>query len=321
MLRPALEKYFHPFVGKILFWNAVMLIVIKLVLPQSAFQLASFLETLPVFDSREIVKATNETRVLNNLSMLSVNPKLDVAASEKLTDMAVNEYFAHVSPTGVTPWYWIKKADYSYSSAGENLAIGFFTAQDTLKAWLESPSHKENILNSKYKEIGVAARGVKIGNREGILVVQMFGTPSGGQLSAVIPDSSLSTKITPTPAPVTSGPIAQTSPLIQEVESAESAVEYFPTQQISTEAEVSIQSPTEPIPVKFEDADGIRKISDSVNNLFSVYALIVTVLSVFAFFMFERSNRMAMRVAFNFAVFTLSIIIPSLGLSFQGWIF
>ena len=71
-----------------------MLIFIKLVLPQSAFQFATLVGSIPTFDSREIIRLTNEARSANQLAPLSANSYLDIAAEEKLNDMAVQEYFA-----------------------------------------------------------------------------------------------------------------------------------------------------------------------------------------------------------------------------------
>src|SRR3989344_4808146 len=100
-----IKLHLHPLGGRIIFWNFVLLLLIKVVLPQSAFQSASLLGLMPTFDSREVIEFTNQARTANNLPSLKPNSKLDLAASEKLNDMATKEYFAHNSPSGVTPWY------------------------------------------------------------------------------------------------------------------------------------------------------------------------------------------------------------------------
>jgi hypothetical protein len=96
----------------------------------------------------------------------------------KAQHMANNEYFAHYSPDGVSPWYWFNEVSYNFVHAGENLAIHFTDSGDVVEAWMESPTHRANIMNGNYAEIGV---GTAEGTYEGyptVYVVQLFGTPS-----------------------------------------------------------------------------------------------------------------------------------------------
>jgi hypothetical protein len=90
--------------------------------------------------------------------------------------MAKNSYFSHDSPTGVTPWHWFKEAGYPFVHAGENLAVYFTDSGEVVNAWMNSPTHRANIVGSQYREIGVGtARGTYDGF-ETVFVVQMFGT-------------------------------------------------------------------------------------------------------------------------------------------------
>lgn len=124
-----------------------------------------------------LVGFANEARFSDGEHALKVNPDLEEAARLKAEDMVKKNYFAHVSPEGVTPWYWLGKAGYNFSAAGENLAIDFSDSKDVADAWLNSPGHRANILNKKFTEIGVAtAKGVFNG-RETVFVVQFFGKP------------------------------------------------------------------------------------------------------------------------------------------------
>lgn len=93
----------------------------------------------------------------------------------KAEDMVRDGYFSHIAKDGKNPWYWIKEAGYRFKYAGENLAVLFDSANDIEKAWLNSPSHRENILNSKFTEIGV---GIATGTYKGVethYVVEIFG--------------------------------------------------------------------------------------------------------------------------------------------------
>lgn len=310
-----LKSHLHPLGGRLIFWNFVLLILVKLIFPHSAFQSASLLGLTPTFDSREIINTTNETRIANQLPTLKPNSKLDLAASDKLNDMAVKEYFAHISPSGINPWYWIKNTQYQYSVAGENLAIGFFTAKDTVRAWLNSPSHKANILNSQYQDIGVAVKGVEINGREGILVVQMFGSPArlaeaSGVAQAVALAKEGSTK-TSSPTPKISLDTSKQTTILGE--------SVILAQEISTDNSVGLIQ--EPIAVQFYDTEKIALVLKLLNNAFLVYAVFIAAMSAVAFFFFERNKNMAFKLAFNFALFALTIIIPAAQISFEGLIF
>lgn len=125
-----------------------------------------------------LVSLANSDRNEQTLPPLTPNAILEKAAQQKANDMAEKGYFAHTSPEGRTPWYWFEKAGYSFSYAGENLAVNFSDSEDVDTAWMNSPGHRANILNSHFTEIGIAtARGMYEG-RETVFVVQLFGRPS-----------------------------------------------------------------------------------------------------------------------------------------------
>ena len=125
----------------------------------------------------EIISLTNNSRTEAGLHRLLVNEELIEAARGKANDMFEFQYFDHNSPSGLTPWDFIKSTGYDYRYAGENLAIDFVTATSAHRALMESSSHRENILNSNYTEIGVAAiEGIFNGNKS-IIIVEEFGAP------------------------------------------------------------------------------------------------------------------------------------------------
>lgn len=170
----------------LLIFNVFVLFIVKVSLPFVGSQIAVIIQIAP-FSSREVIEETNSVRISNNLPRLQPNSKLDLAASEKLNDMAGKGYFAHNSPQGVSPWHWIDKSGYNYTYAGENLAFGFFDAPSTVSAWMNSPTHKANIINTNYSEIGVAAEKVTISGVTNVLVVQMFGQSNSSQTAAILP--------------------------------------------------------------------------------------------------------------------------------------
>ncbi len=144
----------------------------------------------------------NQTRQSSGLKPLAENQKLNQAAELKAQNMLQNNYFDHISPSGVTPWFWFLKAGYSYKYAGENLAIGFFDSQEVFNAWLNSPSHKANIINPHYTEVGTAVLG-GFGQNNSIIVVQEFASPSLAKQPATKTINPKATAVQPkTVAPV-----------------------------------------------------------------------------------------------------------------------
>ena len=124
----------------------------------------------------EVVALTNNKRSEAGLLPLSLNSTLSQAAQAKGADMLNKGYWAHVAPDGTQPWAFFTNFGYKYKYAGENLARDFSSASSAVEAWMNSPSHKENLLSSKYKEIGI---GVVEGNLVGVdttIIVQFFGT-------------------------------------------------------------------------------------------------------------------------------------------------
>ncbi len=120
---------------------------------------------------------TNSERQSQNKPILSVSALLNKAAEMKAEDMAQKGYFAHTSPEGKTPWYWLQQVGYQYQYAGENLAINFNDSEDVTKAWIASPSHEANLVKENYTEVGTGiASGIYQG-RETVFVAQVYANP------------------------------------------------------------------------------------------------------------------------------------------------
>ncbi len=125
-----------------------------------------------------VIKLTNAQRASQGLPPLAENALLDQAAKIKAQDMFKNQYFEHVSPSGAGPDYLADKVGYDFIGIGENLATGNYKDDASLvQAWMASPGHRANILNSRYLDIGVAVvRGVFEGHQTW-MAVQEFGLP------------------------------------------------------------------------------------------------------------------------------------------------
>lgn len=170
--------------------EAIFLMQAFLILPRSNF----FALIVP----NVLVDEANANRESYNFSPLKTNPFLEAAAVDKANDMAGKGYFAHTSPTGLTPWYWIQKVGYRFSYAGENLAVNFIDSSDVTQAWMNSPSHRENILNGNFTEIGIATAQGTYEGHEATFVVQFFGKPALSYVYAAAGETpSLPAKQTP----------------------------------------------------------------------------------------------------------------------------
>ena len=133
-------------------------------------------EALPKAD---IIAETNNRRIANGFNLLVENQKLNAAADYKMRDMFARQYFDHYGPgqTSGIPEL-LERFNYRYVVAGENLALGDFrNANDLIMGWMASPGHRANLLNSAYREIGVATGYDVFQGRRMIIAVQIFGTP------------------------------------------------------------------------------------------------------------------------------------------------
>ncbi len=120
----------------------------------------------------------DNARQNENIHSLEMSPQLNLAAYQKAQDMLAKQYFAHYSPEGTDPWHWFESVGYRYRYAGENLAIHFVDSAGVYQAWMVSDSHRSNILNADYQEMGMAVVRGEFEGRMTTLVVQLFGTPS-----------------------------------------------------------------------------------------------------------------------------------------------
>jgi len=151
----------------------------------------------------QIITDTNKERTDKGLIPLTFNELLSNAAESKAEDMFNNQYWAHTSPSGKEPWDFIKSVNYNYKVAGENLARDFDSTKPMVEAWMNSPTHKANIMNPRYRDIGLAVVNGKLNGFETTLVVQMFGTlstqsQSESQPSVEVPAVTIETATTET---------------------------------------------------------------------------------------------------------------------------
>lgn len=140
-----------------------------------------------------VIKWTNVQRENYGLPPFEENMNLDISAMAKVEDMFDGQYFAHISSSGLGVSDLAESAGYKFIVIGENLAMGNFENDEALvQAWIDSPGHRENILNANYQEIGVAVVKGVFEDKVTWLAVQHFAMP----LSACPqPDATLKAEI------------------------------------------------------------------------------------------------------------------------------
>lgn len=127
--------------------------------------------------SSGLLSATNKQRAANKAPALHINDKLNAAAQAKAQDMVNRNYWSHNTPDGSPPWSFIINSGYQYQKAGENLAYGFITSDDAITGWMNSPSHRENLLDKDFVDVGFGTANSPDFNHTGpsTVIVAMYG--------------------------------------------------------------------------------------------------------------------------------------------------
>jgi hypothetical protein len=194
---------------------------------------------------------TNKDRTSMGFAELSWNNTLESAAQMKASDMINSGYFAHTSPAGLTPWHWLEKAKYNFIYAGENLALDFTESTDVERAWLNSPTHRANVLSKNYTEIGIVALDGNYQGRNTTFVVEFFGKPQ-------------SAKVVQAPIKKEKTPVVPKNENIQEPEVAGASVQT--TTKPKVETSVKVLQQTEQNTEKFIAVENLEATEPVVAN-------------------------------------------------------
>ena len=212
-----------------------------------------------------VVDLTNEERAAGNLTTLVRSSLLDEAARRKAEHMAAESYFAHYSPDGIAPWHWFREVDYHFAHAGENLAVHFTDSRAMVQAWMDSPTHRANIENQQFTEIGVGTARGRYNGHDTIFVVQMFGTPAqvaaptaGEPPTPVSEPVAVATATDPELTPT--GATEETPPTAVGVGEAESA-ELLVTEPTATASEAEAVGGAGADPVEVAEDERIQEPS------------------------------------------------------------
>lgn len=121
-------------------------------------------------DESKLLSLINKEREKNNLSPLVIDSELQNIARLKANDLVENNYFSHISPIYGSPFEMLKKNSIKYKVASENIA-GNSDIEKAVNNWLDSPSHKKNILSNDYNYTGI---GIASSIKYGKIIVELF---------------------------------------------------------------------------------------------------------------------------------------------------
>lgn len=131
---------------------------------------------------QSVLTEINLTRAQAHIAPIRPEKTLTRAAAAKLEDMLEHDYFAHINPQTHKKWSdFIRDSGYQYHEIGENLAIGYTSATEIVQAWLDSPTHRKNLLTAEFTDSGMACRYIATKqqeNQEFMIIVHFLGQPA-----------------------------------------------------------------------------------------------------------------------------------------------
>lgn len=253
------------------------------------------------FGAEEVIRLVNGARENEGLPALVENEMLARAAEKKAEDMIARGYFAHFAPDGTSPWSFIKNEGYRYFAAGENLAVDFVSADAAHRAFMDSPTHRANILQPLFTEIGVAVRTGWYNGHESIYIVQFFGKPktfTAGSTSEKLPESGVtlgeSEKVLPPAEPVfvpelETPPASSAVPLASETGTNEEPLP-IPPETATGKADGKESAAA-------QNYDGIKEATDAANMEYVLISALAILSLLIAFtFHVSRSTRFPTQV-------------------------
>jgi hypothetical protein len=163
-----------------------------------------------------LLSDTNSSRAANGVASLSLNNQLNAAAQASADDMAARNYWSHNTPEGNPPWIWVTAQGYSYQKLGQNLATGFSDEQSTIDGWMNSPPHRENLLDPGFTQVGFGFANnpnyTAAGGGPMTIVVAFYGEPQVLAAATPAPSQPIAKPTATTPSTPVSQPQTQAAP-------------------------------------------------------------------------------------------------------------
>ena len=123
---------------------------------------------------KRVLELTNSIRVENGLNELEWDDELVDIIRKHCEDMMNRDFMGHTTPDGIGSYDRLKASGYPFFSYGENVAAGQISPEAVVNAWMNSESHKVNILKPEVTKLGV---GCVLGGRYGIYWGQLMVMP------------------------------------------------------------------------------------------------------------------------------------------------
>lgn len=221
------KKYhssYWPYIPVLLLITSMFLIA----LVRSPAQQINVLAFATEMSASNLLDITNQKRANNDAQSLEISPQLTEAAQAKAEDMAQRNYWSHVTPDNEQPWVFIEATDYQYIKAGENLAYGFLTSEQTINGWMNSPTHRDNMLDQSFQEVGFGfVNAVDYqGSSAETIVVALYAQPVPDANSRSASGEQEADTTTPVLAeePIISMSVPENNPEVQAVSRIESII-------------------------------------------------------------------------------------------------
>lgn len=109
----------------------------------------------PSLEQQRVLQLVNAARTRRGLAPLRFTAGLNQVARQRSQDMVRRNYFSHTDPSGRNPYWHMRRAGISYRTAGENIAWGQRSPEEVVRAWMNSPGHRANILNPHFSQMGL----------------------------------------------------------------------------------------------------------------------------------------------------------------------
>lgn len=150
-----------------------LVFVFAMLIPSVVFVMPDVLAS----EENKLLTLTNNLRIAHGIPTLSPVVPLHVSSDNKASEMSDLHYFSHTSPNGYGLAHFLSDAGYRYETAGENLAMGFSSAEEIFAGWVKSPTHYANLIDPDYTQFGVAMENGTYNDLATVYVAQHFGAP------------------------------------------------------------------------------------------------------------------------------------------------
>ena len=181
-------KIYWPYMPLLIF----MFLILSLVSPWNYLNNKQILGYATNISSDGLLNETNIQRNKTGAKQLTISPRLNEAAQAKAQDMVNRNYWSHQTPDQQEPWAFISATGYTFQKAGENLAYGFNNNGQVVAGWMNSPTHKMNMLDKAFDEVGFGVANATnfTNNGKSTVVVAMYAKKSSVSAAGSLPSTT-----------------------------------------------------------------------------------------------------------------------------------